>query len=230
MLPSFFFLKQLRPLEIREFNSDFRFFGIAQPNQTKTFFSRGTSGISRSSYLKQLTPVFDGCCFRNRLLYQAPLIKSFFKLHVHSQGETANRNASCMLLNKRRATPTPHILFLGPPCLYLQIADFGFSRFLTNLQHEEPAGEENLHLTCCMSTPRYASPEQRKEGGGYNQQTGIFSNGVMLFELLYPFRWGFLTSSIGGAQTGLCNAKGGQLHSKPAWLYLKSKVRLRVYH
>jgi translation initiation factor 2-alpha kinase 3 len=82
----------------------------------------------------------------------------------------------------------------------LKIGDFGLARFVTECKYlafceqnsnnqlvkYNPIHDNDSEVTPTVGTPTYASPEQ-KEGLQYNEKTDIFSLGIILFQLLYPY-------------------------------------------
>lgn len=77
----------------------------------------------------------------------------------------------------------------------IKIGDFGLAvgddhdRFLYNKhQNEDRGAEVSESLTGGIGTPLYISPEQERPGSRYNQKVDMYSLGIILLELLVPFK------------------------------------------
>eukprot|EP01087_Luapelamoeba_hula_P021459 TRINITY_DN7508_c0_g1_i2.p1 TRINITY_DN7508_c0_g1~~TRINITY_DN7508_c0_g1_i2.p1 ORF type:complete len:1685 (-),score=296.46 TRINITY_DN7508_c0_g1_i2:8-5062(-) len=72
----------------------------------------------------------------------------------------------------------------------IKIGDFGLATTGSNRVTRSDitaSFDLNSSLTVGIGTPIYCSPEQQKEGAHYDQKVDLYSLGIILFEMCYPF-------------------------------------------
>ncbi|KAJ5077489.1 eukaryotic translation initiation factor 2-alpha kinase eif2-alpha kinase -related [Anaeramoeba ignava] len=72
--------------------------------------------------------------------------------------------------------------------LNIKIADFGLSRSLEKNHFKNTRNNEGFQSACGCGTILYSSPEQLFQSNSCDSTTDVYSLGIILFELLYPFR------------------------------------------